>query len=152
MKIRRYLVCSRTGVPARRLDGLREFGNVVFEFSHFFVELREDAGDLWPVKSDGSSLATQLRRLNKRGHGARYPAEDRFPAGLCRRMNFFGSFSLFESFPVADDLLGAIGFRIAKHVRMALHQLVRESVDNVINREIPGFFRHLCVEEDLKEQ
>ena len=62
------------------------------------------------------------------------------------------SFFDFQRFPVALHLGGSVGFRVAENVRMAIDQLFREPVENVINRKCPLLLGHLGIEKYLQQQ
>ena len=58
-----------------------------------------------------------------------------------------------ELLPVAEDLVGVLApSSVAEHVRVAVHQLVDDPRDDVVDREAPLAPRELRLEDHLEEQ
>src|SRR5271165_824802 len=61
---------------------------------------------------------------------------------------FFG----LERLPVAHYLRRRVGFNVTEDVRMTIHQLVREAVEDVVDGKVFFFGRHPRVKQHLQEQ
>src|SRR4029078_9666520 len=57
-----------------------------------------------------------------------------------------------QGFPIAQDLRRGIGLDVAEDVRMAIHELARKSVEDIIDSELPLLPGHFCIKKHLQKQ
>src|SRR6476620_9308097 len=83
-------------------------------------------------------------RFQQGWHGRRNSSQ----AGSWRRVLFL----LLDRFPVSKHIRRRIGLHIAENMAMPSDEFVGQSFQNVINGEIALLFRHLRIEQNLKQQ
>src|SRR5207302_3442585 len=116
------------------------------ELLELLVDLLPHPLDRLPVPSH---RAGALLDLAAGGQSGERPCD----AGERRRlMACIGPFGGLDRLPVAEHLLGAVRFHIAKHVGMAAHDLGAQGAVDVDQVEAAFFGRQLRMQDDLQEQ
>jgi len=62
------------------------------------------------------------------------------------------SFLDLQRFPVALDVRGSLRLGLPEHMRMPIHQLARESIEDIIDGKCSLLFAHLRIEQHLQEK
>ena len=120
------------------------------EFGQFLVQLGAHAGHIVPFEPDPRRTGLKLFGAHQGGQGRRHPIQRRNRLFRCTgRGPFFG----LDAFPFV--LLGICipgAGAITEDMRMATFHLLAQGGHHIGEREMPGFFGHAAVKDDLEQQ
>ena len=109
--------------------------------------------DRLPLKAHGSRLARHLLGLHQRRQMRGHAVEQTLGRGLARRHGLVlgGLLGKLDLVPNLEHLVGVLGIRIAKHVRVTADELGVDIACHIGQRKLTGVRRNLRMQHDLHE-
>ena len=119
----------------------------------FLGDLVPHVLDRLPLKAHGRCLARHLLGLHQRRQMRGHTIEQTLGRGLARRHDLVlgGFLGKLDLVPNLEHLVGAVGIRIAKHVRVATDELGVDIARHVGQCKLAGVRRNLCMQHHLHE-